>query len=103
VDAGDLITIGRDGQPVLAVYVQPGAAREGVVGRHGDALKVRVAAPAEAGRANRACRALLAKALAVPAGSVELVSGTTNRQKRFRFASLTTEELARRLEPLIAG
>jgi len=70
---------------VLRVHVQPGAGRSAVVGRHGDALKVRVAAPPVEGRANEATRALLAEALAVPEADVELTSGQSSRTKRFRL------------------
>lgn len=96
-----MISEDPDGRPVLAVYVQPGAARDGVVGRHGDALKVRVAAPAEGGRANRAVQSLLAGGLEVPANAVELVSGAAHRRKRFRFPSLTAQELMDRLDALV--
>lgn len=94
----DLVSSGGDGGAVLSVYVQPSANADMVVGRHGDALKLRVAAPPEAGRANKATRALLARLAGVPTNTVELVSGTTNRHKRFRFASLTPDQLTHRLD-----
>ena len=82
---------------VLRVHVQPGAGRSAVVGRHGDALKVRVAAPPVEGRANEATRALLAEALAVPEADVELTSGQSSRTKRFRLKGLDAEEADKRL------
>ncbi|MGH9210368.1 MAG: DUF167 domain-containing protein [Acidimicrobiales bacterium] len=96
------VALDADGHPVLAVLVQPGASRDGVAGRHGEALKVRVSAPPEAGRANRAVQALLADAFGVPGRSVELVSGATNRRKRFRLLGLTPSELADRLDAIVA-
>jgi uncharacterized protein len=84
----------------LNVHVQPGAGRTAVVGRHGTALKVRVAAPPERGRANDACAALLAETFG--AGTVELVGGATSRQKRFRLVDLDTDEFRRRLERVVA-
>ena len=68
---------------VLRVHLQPGAGRSVVVGRHGDALKVRVAVPPERGRANAACAALLATTFGVAPAAVELVGGATSRSKRF--------------------
>jgi uncharacterized protein len=82
---------------VLRVHVQPGAGRSAVVGRHGDALKVRVAAPPVEGRANEATRALLAEALGVPEGDVDLTSGQSSRTKRFRLKGLDAEEADKRL------
>jgi uncharacterized protein len=82
---------------VLRVHVQPGAGRSAVVGRHGDALKVRVAAPPVEGRANDATRALLADALGLPEGEVELTGGQSSRAKRFRLKGIDAEEGEKRL------
>ncbi|HET9770373.1 MAG TPA: DUF167 domain-containing protein [Acidimicrobiia bacterium] len=82
---------------VLRIHVQPGAGRSAVVGRHGDALKVRVAAPPVEGRANEATRALLADALGVAESDVELTAGQSSRSKRFRLKGLDAEEGEKRL------
>jgi uncharacterized protein len=82
---------------VLRIHVQPGAGRSAVVGRHGDALQVRVAAPPVAGRANEATRSLLAEALGLPEADVELTSGQSSRAKRFRLKGLDAEEAEKRL------
>ena len=88
---------------VLRVHVQPGAGRSAVVGRHGDALKVRVAAPPVEGRANEATRSLLAEALGVPEADVELTSGQSSRAKRFRLNGLDAEEADKRLRVALDG
>lgn len=92
----DLYDVSTEGV-VLHVHVQPGAGRSAVVGRHGDALKVRVAAPPVDGRANEATRALLAEALGLAEADVELTSGDSSRAKRFRLRGLDPEEADRRL------
>ncbi|MCB9373623.1 MAG: DUF167 domain-containing protein [Microthrixaceae bacterium] len=89
--------VDRHGDVVLSVHVQPGAARSQVVGRHGDALKVRVAAPATQGRANVAVVRLLAEWLAVRPGDVRLVAGASSRAKRFRLCGVPAAELDARI------
>jgi uncharacterized protein len=78
-----------EGNVLVTVHVQPGSRRPGAAGRHGDALKLRVAAPPVDGRANRAVSDLLASLLHVPASSVELVSGASSRRKRLRISGVT--------------
>ena len=99
----DLFTPSDDGSFTLSIHAQPGAGRTAVVGRHGDALKVRVAAPPERGRANEALAALLAEEFGVKAGDVELVSGPASRSKRFRIAGVDPEEVPKVLERLLSG
>jgi uncharacterized protein (TIGR00251 family) len=81
----------------VRLRVAPGAGRSGVVGRHGDAWKVRVAAPAEGGRANDAVVRLLADTFAVPRTSVTLVSGRSARDKIVQVAGVEPEDIERRL------
>jgi uncharacterized protein len=61
--------------------VAPGAVRSGVVGRHGEGWKVRVAAAPERGKANDELIGLLARTLLVSAADVAVVSGRTSRDK----------------------
>ena len=81
----------------LRLRVVPGAARPGVVGRHGDAWKVRVAAPAEAGKANAAVVTLLAGALAVPRSRITVISGRSSRDKVVALEGLSSDAAATRL------
>jgi uncharacterized protein len=81
----------------LLLRVSPGAARSAVVGRHGAAWKVRVAARAEDGKANDALVRLLADTLAVPASQVRIVSGHASRDKTVALEGLEREEMERRL------
>ena len=97
----DLLTPDGDDAVLLEVHAQPGAGRTQVVGRHGDALKVRVAAPPEAGRANDALLAVLAEGLGVSASSVTLAAGGASRRKRVRVAGLAAAEVADRLATLV--
>ena len=81
------------GGVVLHLHVQPGASRSMFVGRHGDALKVKVAAPPAGGKANAAVVALVVDALGVRPAQVELVAGTSSRAKRVRVSGVTLDDV----------
>jgi uncharacterized protein (TIGR00251 family) len=78
----------NDGGVILAVHVQPGAGRTEVVGRHGDALKLRVAAPPTGNRANDAVVDLVAKEFNLKRADVDVLSGATSRDKRLKLGGL---------------
>ncbi len=67
-----------EGTEVL-LWVVPGASRSEIVGIHDGALRLRISAPPEGGKANRAVVVLLASATGA---RVRLLSGTTSRRKR---------------------
>ena len=76
---------------VIAVHAQPGAKRTELVGMHGAALKIRVAAPALEDRANEALLECLAECFAVPRRSVRMLSGARSREKRFEIVGSTVD------------
>jgi uncharacterized protein (TIGR00251 family) len=67
---------------ILDLYVQPGAKRSEIAGRHGERVKVRLAAPAVEGKANEALVAFLAEYYKVPRRNVRIVAGLKSRRKR---------------------
>lgn len=79
---------------VLALHIQPGAKRTECAGLHGEALKIRLAAPPVDGKANEALIAYLAKTLGVAKSQVELVSGQSSRAKRVRIGAVSAESVA---------
>jgi uncharacterized protein (TIGR00251 family) len=85
------------GGVILRVHVQPSARTEGMAGAHGSSLKVRVRAPAVAGKANRALLALLARELGVSPAGLVLVGGANGRDKRVAIAGLNVPEVGERL------
>ena len=75
----------------IALRVTPRGGRDSIDGIEQlsdgrSVLKVRVRAIADAGEANRAVLALLAKSLGVPKASVSLLSGATSRLKQVAVA-----------------
>jgi hypothetical protein len=71
----------REDRLTLTVHVQPGAKRTEVIGLHGDALKIRVAAAAVEGQANARLLDFLRKAFKVPASRISLKHGEHARHK----------------------
>lgn len=72
------------GALVLTLHVQPGARRTEAAGVHGNALKIRLTAPAVDGKANAALLRFIADAFAVPLRNVGLIRGETARDKVVR-------------------
>ena len=90
-----------EGGAVLAVHVQPGSGRTEVVARHGDALKLRVAAPPTGNRANDAVVELLSKEFNVSRAAVSVLSGACSRQKCIRLTGVDVADAARVVERLL--
>jgi uncharacterized protein len=67
---------------ILELHVQPGASRSEFAGRHGDRIKVRLAARAIDGKANTALIEFLAAHYGVSKRSVRILSGLKSRQKK---------------------
>jgi hypothetical protein len=77
------------------VRVQPRACREAVGGEWQGALRVRVTAPPEGGRANEALCRLLAGHLNIPVSAVRILSGERSRTKRIEVRGVSAEKVRR--------
>jgi uncharacterized protein len=84
-------------QARLSLRVSPGARKSAVVGRYGERWKIRVAAPAESGRANEALIELLGKTLGVARSQLRVVSGASARDKIVEVKGIDAEESERLL------
>ena len=72
----------RNGEVLtLTLHVQPGAKRSEIAGLHGEALKIRLAAPPVEGRANDALLKFIAGLFDVPLRQIELKQGGQSRHK----------------------
>ena len=83
----------------LKVHTIPGARSDEVVGWHGDALRVRVRARPEKGRANQALLELLARHLGVAPAALAIAHGARSRDKMLQVDGLSEEQLRRKLGP----
>ena len=80
---------------VLTVWVVPGARRTEIVGYHGDALRLRVAATPEKGLANKAVARLLSRTFEA---EFRLISGAGSRRKRFVAVAVSPDDLVGRVQ-----
>jgi uncharacterized protein len=82
---------------ILRLRIVPNAKRNEVVGQHGEAIKIKVKAPAVDGKANEALRDFLAKCLGIYARDVELVSGEKSRDKSVAITGMEAGPIKARL------
>jgi len=83
----------------ISLWVQPRASRTEIAGRHGEAIRLRVAAPPVEGAANDEIIRFLARALGVPRSAVVIRRGTGSRRKDVTVAGLSAREIEERLLP----
>lgn len=86
----------------VTIRVTPGASRTHVGGSVGEALRVRVTAPAVDGRANDGVIAALAKAFGVRPRDITIRRGATARTKTLDISG-DSQDLAQRLSQLLVG
>ncbi len=87
----------KSGTLYVSVHLQPKASKTEFAGMHGDALKVRVAAPAVENAANEACLSFFAKMLRLPKSNVALHSGKTSRRKVIALDGVSVMQFLRAL------
>lgn len=91
--------IADDSGVTLRLHIQPGAKKTEVVGLHGEALKIRLAAPPVDGKANACLIAFLADRLGLAKSAICLVSGDTSRAKRVRISGVDPASVRRSFLP----
>jgi hypothetical protein len=82
---------------IIRVHVIPNAKIDKVVGKHGDAIKVKLRAPAVEGKANAALRRFLAEKLSMPQRTIVLECGKRSRDKVIRIDGLSEKDIRRGL------
>jgi uncharacterized protein (TIGR00251 family) len=87
---------------LLGFRVRPGAASTRLRGSYGDRLKIDVAAPAVAGRANGELVRVIASWLGVPIDCVSLQSGHKSRDKVLAIRGIEEAVIRKRLDSLVS-
>ena len=85
----------------LILKVVPGASRDRIAGRLGDAIKVQVSAAPERGKANDAVIKLIADKLRLRLNDIEIVHGHANPRKTLEIQGVSQEELDRRISEIV--
>ena len=78
---------------MFVVKVVPRASRNQIVGREGDAIKIRLNAPPVSGKANEALVKFLAEAFGVHRAQIEIVTGHASRHKIVRVHGVTANQI----------
>jgi uncharacterized protein (TIGR00251 family) len=81
----------------LSVKAVPGSSRDTITGWLGSRLKIRVRAPAESGKANKAIIALMANMLDIPKRSLRIVTGSASPLKILEIDGVSEEQLESKL------
>ena len=82
---------------ILRFHVVPNTKSDEVVGEHGDAIKIKLRAPAVEGQANAALRCFLAKEFNIPKSAIILEHGQQSRHKVIRIEGLSEHDARRQL------
>ncbi len=80
---------------IVRVRVVPGASRTEIKGRYGNVIKIRVSAPPEGGRANRAVVDLLERLVG---GGAEIVKGSSSQSKSVLIRGVDRSTVAEALD-----
>ncbi len=76
---------------LLAIKLQPRAAKNEICGQHGNELRIRVTAPPVDAAANEALVRFLSEVFDCPRSCIELVRGQTSPHKLVKLSGLTAE------------
>ena len=82
---------------VFRVKVVPGSSKTAILGRLDGAVKIKVTAPPEKGKANQCLIEFLAKTLGVKKKTVSVISGRTSSVKKLQVSGVSVENVMRKL------
>lgn len=90
----DWYRVAGGGRITLTLHIQPGAKKTEFAGLHGDALKIRLAAPPVDGKANDALVKFIAETLGLARSAVLMKSGQTSRRKVLEVTGAAPSSIA---------
>ena len=87
----------------LQIKVIPSSSKDCIAGWLEDTLKIKVKAPPDKGKANKAVIKVLEKHLNLAKNSIEIVNGSTSSKKIIKITCENEEVLAKKLEDIHKG
>ena len=87
----------------LQIKVIPSSSKDCIAGWLEDTLKVKVKAPQEKGRANKAVIKTLEKVLELPKGSITISSGTSSTRKIIELDGVDEDSINKKLSVICGG
>ena len=84
----------------LNIKVIPSSSKDCIAGWLGEALKVKVKALPEKGKANKAIIKVLEKTLDLPKGSINITSGATSSRKVIELTCDDDDRIIKKLEDI---
>jgi hypothetical protein len=86
---------------IVSIKASPGAQKNAVVGELGGALKIKVAARPEKGKANAELENFLAGVFGISKSSVEVMTGGRSRQKQVLLRGMSKKAAESALENIL--
>ena len=87
----------------LQIKVIPSSSKDCIAGWLQDTLKVKVKAPPDKGKANKAVIKTLEKTLELPKGSITIISGTTSTRKTIELDGVDENSINKKLSVICSG
>lgn len=87
----------NDDDVLLWIKAVPGASRDELAGAIGDRLKIRISAPPEGGKANKAIITLIARSIGIKPAQITIEAGQSSPEKIVRIAACPVERIRKTL------
>jgi len=91
------LKLNKNGQLTLAIFIQPKAAKNRIIGLHDQELKIAITAPPVDGKANKATIAFLAKFFSLAKANITIWRGQLNRHKLIHLRNISLDEAQQKI------
>ncbi|MEA2011611.1 MAG: DUF167 domain-containing protein [Verrucomicrobiota bacterium] len=82
---------------LLMLTVRAGASADKIVGPYDNRLKIKISAPPEDGKANKAIQKFFSKKLGISKSEIQIIKGTTSQNKKLSLNNISKYTLLQKL------